>query len=82
MGSIGTVTGAPVRNIRTMANGGGEERVLRGENPMKGAGVGQNHTNTVDVTHEDAASIGSYGSNRMIIQKETGWNVESAEMGR
>lgn len=72
MGSIGTATKDSVHKMGTKAD-------LRGETSIEEARVGQEPTNTVTITHDDATSVGSYDSNRMIIQKKTGWNVESAE---
>lgn len=72
MGSIGTAMKDSVHKMGTKA-------VLRGETSTEEARVGQEPTNTVTITHDDATSVGSYDSNRMIIQKKTGWNVESAE---
>ena len=72
MSNIGTGTGDSVHKMVTKA-------VLGGETSMEEAWVGQEPTNIVTITHDDATSVGSYDSNRMIIQKKTGWNVESAE---
>ena len=51
-------------------------------NPLADAGIGAKYSNNVEVSHEDADSTLSYGSRQMIIHRELGWSVTSADESR
>ena len=47
-------------------------------NPLADAGIGAKYTNNVEISHGDADSTWSHGSRQMLIHREMGWSVISA----